>query len=205
MKSFTYKVILFCFKLLVILSAVNAQDVELSIKDFPDEESRKGSFSILPEAGFWFGTVTNAEVAPQLGYYVSDRWLLGIGGHYIYYKTNPYYYADEFTTHIFGFRGFTRYSIIRDARELLPIYLFDELFLHLEYEELNLDSRYFGTSTSTDYTRFWSSYTLIGAGFTQQMGPRFSSYFVFLWNLNFSYNSIYNNPSYRIGISILLN
>jgi hypothetical protein len=172
-------------------------------KDFITED-RVGKFYLIPEAGLWFGNYTNVEIAPQIAYHITDRISLGAGPHYIFYQNNDYYSPINFSSHIFGFKAFSRLSVIRDASEILPIYLFDELFAHVEFETMTMENKYFNAPTFPDEGRFWNDYLYIGAGISQKYSQRSSYFVLLLWNLNDSFNSLYQNPTYRVGISVNL-
>ncbi|MCF8225885.1 MAG: hypothetical protein K9J30_08395 [Bacteroidales bacterium] len=171
------------------------------IESITPNEKRNGRFFIVPETGFWFGSYTNIEIAPQIGYYIFDRWSLGLGPHYVFYKNNGYLSPDIYTTHIWGIKTFTRFSLIRDASEILPVYLFDELFAHIEYEKMNIETKYFNIP-GTLPERLWVDYFYIGAGFNQQITAGASYFLMILWNLNNSIYSLYRNPTYRVGVNI---
>ncbi len=164
--------------------------------------SRKGMFYLVPEFALWFGTYTNIEAAPQLAYHLSDRWSVGMGPHYAFYRNANPYSTPNFSTHLWGFKSFSRISIVREAPEILPFYLFDELFAHFEYERTSLDSRLFNAPGNPGGLRFWTDFFYIGAGISQRF-KGFTSYSILLLlNLNDTMNSLYRNPSYRIGLSI---
>ncbi len=166
------------------------------------QENRRGMFYLVPETGLWFGTYTNIEVAPQLGYHITDRFSVGAGPHYSFYQNNNPYSPPNFSTHIWGFKSFTRLSIIREAPEILPFYLFDELFAHIEYERTSLENQFFNAPSYPAEGRFWTDYFYIGAGISQRIRGYSAYSILLLWNLNDSFNSLYRNPNYRIGLSI---
>ncbi len=169
-----------------------------------DERStdRRGKFYLVPELGLWLGNYTHVEVAPVLGYHLTDRLSVGAGGHYMYYRNRDYFSSAVSYTHIYGIRTFSRVSVIRDAADFLPFYLFDELFLHGEYERMNLDNNYFNFPNLPFDKRFWTDYLYVGFGITQRVG-QFSSYSILLlWNLYDSFYSLYSNPTYRIGLNL---
>lgn len=165
-------------------------------------ERRTGMFYLVPEIGLWFGSYTNIEAAPQLGYHLTDRLSVGVGPHYSYYQNNNQYSQFNFSTHIWGIKSFSRFSLIRDAPKILPFYLFDELFAHFEYERTSLENQYFNAPAYPAEGRFWADYFYIGAGISQRTRGYTSYTILLLWNLNDSFNSLYSNPNYRVGLSI---
>jgi len=167
-----------------------------------DEFDRRGKFYLVPEFWLSFGSSTYIEVAPLLGYHVTDRLSVGLGPHYIYQSQNAnYMYPQSWSTHIYGGKAFSRFSIIRHAEEFLPINLFNELFVHLEYETISLEYAYYGTANDPDEGRFLFNSFLVGGGFTQRIGLNNAVTFMVLWNLNESYSSPYSNPLFRIGFN----
>jgi hypothetical protein len=194
--------LLICFLFAFYANRVMAQEEIRMPRLLDSEESRRGKFYLVPEMGFWFGTYTNVEAAPQLGFHITDRWSVGTGPHYIFYQNNSFYSARNFSTHIWGIKAFSRLSIIRNAAEILPFYLFDELFAHVEYERMSLENQYFNTPTSPDDGRFWSEYFYVGLGISQRIGAASAYSILLLWNLNDNIYSLYRNPTYRIGLYI---
>jgi hypothetical protein len=170
----------------------------------PEDESRRGRFYIVPETSFWFGTYTTLDLSPQVGYHVTDRWSVGTGMHYIYYRNIDYFSSYKWSTHMVGIKAFTRLDLLRNAQEYLPFYLFNDLFLHAEYEALSLERRYFDAPLFPDEGRFWMDNFFVGFGIMQRMGE-FNGYSIMLlWNLNNTFYSPYSNPSYRVGLTLYL-
>ena len=187
---------------LIPCSVLHGQ-ADISFKEMDEfRESRTGMFYLVPEIGLWFGSYTNIEAAPQLGYHLTDRLSVGVGPHYSFYQNNNPYSLVHFSTHIWGIKSFSRFSVVRDAPEILPFYLFDELFAHFEYELTSLENQYFNAPNFPAEGRFRADYFYIGAGISQRTRGYTSYTILLLWNLNDSFNSLYRNPNYRIGLSI---
>lgn len=176
---------------------------EIATRDlYLSEPDMQGKFFLIPEASLWFGTYTNISFAPQIGFHPLDRLAIGAGPHYIFYQNNDFYSPVNFSSHIWGIKGFSRLTVIRNAAEMLPFYLFDELFAHFEYEMMNLENRYFNAPTFPSEGRFWAESIFVGFGISQNL-QGFSSYSVMLlWNLNNDLFSLYRNPTYRVGLNI---
>lgn len=98
---------------------------------------------------FWanFGTFTNVDISPLLGYRVTNDYSIGIGAKYNYIKQNV---APVFSTSIYGGSVFTRYSF------------FDKLVAHAEFEMLNIELFNF---TSGARERQWVPIGLVGGGY----------------------------------------
>ena len=185
------KITLSCILVILFLTSARAQDIG------PD---RKGKFFLTPEFWLSFGSTTYIEVAPLLGYHVMDRLVLGLGPHYIYQsvKATPYH-PNAYETHVFGLKGFARFFLFTNVEQFLPINLFSDLFVHLEYEGMSLEkSVYYQTG---DQGRFIYHSFLLGGGFNQRIGMYNSVSFMVLWDVNESAYSPYSNPVFRIGFN----
>lgn len=163
-----------------------------------DESDRRGKLFLIPEFWLSFGNSTYIEVAPLLGYHVSDRLIVGLGPHYIYQSVkatpyNPYAYK----THIFGLKSFARFALITHAEEFLPINLFNDLFVHAEYEGMSLEDDYYAPDSKREIYNLF----LIGAGVNQRLGMYNSISFMVLWDINETSRSPYSNPIFRIGFN----
>ena len=131
--------------------------------------------------GMQFGTYTNIEVAPLVGFRITEDWLAGGGFSYQFISSR----SQDFSTSIYGPRVFTNYMLIGD------------FFAHLEYESLSLETALFmypGTST-----RFWVGRFLVGGGYRMRISDKSSVNIMLLYNLNESIYSPYSNPIIRIG------
>ena len=167
--------------------------------EIPD---RKGKLFLVPELWLSFGTNSYIEVAPLVGYHVNDRLSVGLGPHYIYQsqKATPYY-PVSYQTHSYGLKGFARFALITNAEQFLPINLFSDLFVHMEYEGMSLEKAYYYAPAYPDDGRFIYQGFLVGGGFSQRVGMFNSVSFTVLWNLNESSRSPYSNPVFRIGFN----
>ena len=168
----------------------------------PEEMTRKGKFFLVPEFWLSFGTMTYVEVAPLVGYHVSDRFAVGLGPHYIFQSQKATsYYPYAYQTHVFGLKGFARFSLITHAEDFLPINLFSDLFVHVEYEGMSLEKQYYYAPNYPDDGRFIYQGLLVGGGITQRVGLYNSISIMVLWNLNESSRSPYSNPVFRVGFN----
>jgi hypothetical protein len=151
--------------------------------------------------GLQFGTVTNIEVSPLAGIYLTPRLAVGPGIKYEYFKSN-YPGFVPYETHIYGGTVFARYMVIRDLSEAVGLGLNIGLFGHAEYEMLSLESRYFQIGAPPDAEgRFYLHSILLGGGIYQPIGRRGGLLLMVLWNLNETASSPYSNPIFRIGFN----
>jgi hypothetical protein len=151
--------------------------------------------------GLQFGTVTNIEISPLAGIYLTPRLAVGPGIRYEYFRSNyPGYVPYE--THIYGGTVFSRYMVIKDLSEGIGLGLNFGIFGHAEYEMLSLESRYFKIGAPPDESgRFNLHSVLVGGGIYQPIGRRSGFLVMVLWNLNETANSPYSNPIFRIGFN----
>jgi hypothetical protein len=162
--------------------------------------SRKGKIFLIPELWLSFGTRTYIEVAPMVGYYVNNRLALGLGPHYIYQSQRAIPPYPGYETHAYGLKGFARFSLITNAEEFLPIRLFSDLFVHVEYEALSLEKMHY-IPPYTEGGRFIYNGILLGGGLSQRVGMYNSVSFMVLWDVNESTYTPYSNPVFRIGFN----
>ena len=166
-----------------------------------EETDRKGKFFFIPEIWLSFGTRTYIDLAPMVGYHVMNRLAIAIGPHYIFQTQNANaYYQNSYQTHAYGLKGFARFSLITNAEEFLPINLFSELFVHVEYEGLSLEKAYY-VPPYTEDGRFIYNGFLVGGGISQRVGMHNSVSFTILWDINEMTVSPYSNPIFRVGFN----
>ncbi|NJO68127.1 MAG: hypothetical protein HC830_01615 [Bacteroidetes bacterium] len=94
--------------------------------------------------GLQFGTITNIELSPHVGYYIYPRWSAGIGITYEYYKRNTsIYYLYPINTHIYGYNLFTRLAVIQDLGKTFGIGNGISVIGQAEFEMLSLEKKIF--------------------------------------------------------------
>lgn len=133
---------LILFTLLCCFNTVFSQPGEHS-DDWTENISYGGNL------GLTFGSQTIVNVSPRIGYWVSDNFVPGIGGTYMYFKDNN----SNFSEKRYGGSLFGRY------------FLQENIFAHLEYEALNLTV----FSVSRDFQlieeRQWIGSLMAGGGY----------------------------------------
>jgi len=155
----------------------NSEPAKKSSSAFFDRIVLGGSFSLQ------FGTQTVVGIAPQIGYKITDQLIAGIGLQYIYYHFKNSY--SEYKSNVYGGSLFARY------------FLTENLFLHSEYEILNMDV----PLDAYHYHRQDITSVFVGGGYRQMLGERSSIDLMILFNLNQSTYSPYENPIVRVGFS----
>lgn len=102
--------------------------------------------------GLQFGTVTLVDVSPMVGYQASERFLVGVGGTYMYFQDKRY--AQTYSSTYYGGRTFGQYHIT------------PQLFAWAEYEALNGE---LWNPIDQELQRMWFDNFFVGGGFRQ--GP----------------------------------
>ncbi len=172
----------------------------LQAQSLGDQESKKG-FSkdrifTGGNFGLWFGSTTFIDISPLLGYWVTDEYAVGLGGTYIYYKTEVYDFNKnpyELKTSYYGGRVFNRY------------FFMENIFAHGEYELLSLeyyDYAYRNTGYEFVKIRKLVGSLLVGGGYAQRMGRNSQWFILVLYNLNDHLFSPYPNPVVRVGMTV---
>ena len=172
---------------LLIITYVKAQMPLTERKENQPQEKFSDHLYFGGSFGVQFGSQTYIELAPIVGYKFTQRFSAGLGLKYIYYKFNDNYSNYNYTSNIYGGGPFARFTV------------FDGLFLHAEYEILNLE---IPDSYYQKYTRQNVTSVFLGGGYRQMIGDRSSLDFLFLYNINESSYSPYVNPVIRIGFGI---
>ncbi|MEK6614649.1 MAG: hypothetical protein AABZ32_00830 [Bacteroidota bacterium] len=131
--------------------------------------------------GLQFGTFTLVNVAPDIGYKITERYSAGIGIRYIYLADRI---PPPYTLNIYGGSIFNRFIVT------------DFFFLHGEYEMLNGPWKNPHSSKRFNLNNVW-----VGGGLRQAAGNS-SLNIMALWNLNDEPFNPFPNPQIRVGISI---
>jgi hypothetical protein len=133
-----------------------------------------------------FGTITFIDVSPLAGVMITDRFSSGLGITYQYFKDNRFIGGEN---NIYGGRIFSRYNVLPNV------------FVHAEYESLNLDL--FNPLRET-FERSWVPGLFVGGGYFAPFGNRGGANFTFLYNLIYdNVRSPYNQP-YVIRVGFML-
>ncbi len=127
------------------------------------------------DIGLQLGTYTLIKISPTAGFYLTKWALAGIGATYIY-TSNKY----------FGTKG-----NIYGGNVFVELYPFSFLSIHAEYEALYLDMNYLQNP-------YWNQSYLLGPGYRQKLGTKASVNYLLLWDFNYSANTPYSNPRFKI-------
>ena len=172
-------------QLYIILSCLALASACFSQQPQEEEEPKKGWKDRIFTGGglnLQFGTVTVVGASPILGYMFTDKISAGIGITYLYYQNNTFNYKSS----IYGGRLFGRYFVI------------DQLFLHAEYEVLNLQVY---NDVKKAYSREFAPGLLLGAGYSQLVGGTVRLNLMVLWDVIEDDYYPYTNPIIRGGLA----
>jgi hypothetical protein len=129
-----------------------------------------------------FGNSSFVDFSPLVGYRITETFSVGVGGTYQYLSYRVYSSsgnASRFSTNTYGARIFSRLVIYKNV------------FVHGEYENLNVDVY---NSLTGQLNREWVPGLLFGGGFMQQAGERVAYNLTILYNFKDSVKSPYGSP-----------
>lgn len=179
--------------LLLVLLITGGSDVssaqELSRKSAPPVRERifyGGNF------GLQFGTVSDIELAPVVGFWVLPRVAVAAGPDYRFYK----FYKEK--THIYGGKAYLELTLLRNINSVIPIGANTDIILHGEDQLLSLESSFFKFPPYAS-KRFNMNSVLAGGGISQWLGKRSSLNILVLWAITPDDYDIYSNPEIRIS------
>lgn len=189
----------------------NTKNTKTNKKPFKDRIFVGGSL------GFSLGNYSSmVEVIPIIGFEVSEKFIVGLGLTYKYYRYKDYYAKVDSSNNIIGFYDFKTniYGGSIWARYFLKgigIPVIENVFLHGEFEPLVFVNNY----VVDPYGEYWDGYyyysegsqrntlsgIFLGGGLQQPLGGRSYMYLEVLWNFNEELYSPYSNPRIRIGVA----
>lgn len=189
-----------------------------------NERTFKDRLFIGGSLGFSFGSNSSLiEVSPIVGYAVTEKFVVGLGLTYKYYRYKDYYaliYTDstgnlyveetyDFKSNIYGGSIWARYFL-----KGVGIPIIENLFFHVEFEPLVFTNNYildpYGDISdgynwySEGSQRTTLSGIFLGGGLQQPLGGRSYMYLEILYNFNEELYSPYSNPRIRIGVAAAL-
>jgi len=183
----SFRVLLIFTVLLFISGNVFAQE---------QEQDKGGSFFdrfyIGGGLGMQFGDQTIISASPILGYKVTEKFHVGVGGTYIYYNLKQYYYDSNGNLQFYKLK-----SNIYGGDVFAKYFIFDEVFIYGEYGVLNMDV--YDPLSSIKSRRNVAS-ALIGGGYRQMLGDNVGVELTILYDVIDDRDSPYSNPIIRLGI-----
>ncbi len=170
---------LYAFIALVSLSQFSfAQGLETY--DVEPRVNWKEKFYVGGNVGAQFGTFTFINLAPLVGFKVTERLSIGTQVQYQYFKDNS---GAGFESHVYGYSGFGRY------------FFTDHLFGHTEYQILNGNFDYSGTRVNIPNL-------FIGGGYMYPVSDKVSLGIMALYEVLRRTYSPYRNPTINVGVNV---
>lgn len=173
---------------LLLVMTVSAQEPEFRTEEPKPPAMQRfyfgGSF------GLQFGTVTNIELSPVVGFWLLPRIAVAAGPSFQYLK------APGIGTTIFGGRTYLQFTLVQDLGKIIPVGSGTGIFIQGEYELLSVEKRYV-TLVYEDEGRVTGGNFLAGAGISQRTGRRSSLNITFLWCVSSDKYELYSNPVIR--------
>jgi hypothetical protein len=200
-----YRIIFTFFLLLILVGSLDAQYL-MEDKGKNKESSPEGNRWVFGgDFGIMLGSYTYINLSPTVGYRFTNRFTSGVGITYLYLKEElSYVYAGGVTTYthsanIYGGKVFASYALLTGLAEKLSFSI-GEVFLYSEYEPLNVDKYEFDNGLYQKNGRIWAHGALVGGGVSLPMGRRSAVRLMYLYNLNESLYSPYQNPIIRVNL-----
>lgn len=141
--------------------------------------------------GLQFGTITNIQVSPTVGLWLTPRLSIAGGPTYQFYK-------DPFgSTDLWGPRVYSQFMVIKDINNIVPLGMGLGIGTHIEYGGLSLEKSVFVDPAMTG--RMYVNTVLAGFTVNQSIGSRSFMSINVLWALTDNQYQVYSNPEIRIG------
>lgn len=154
--------------------------------------------------GFGFGNVTNINVAPLVGYRISDRFSAGVGMGYQYMRVKNYFSVFDASSNTV-YKPFT--ANIYSPSVWMRYVLWNNIFAHVEYEHnfMSFKEYYNNYTVSTDIlsrdVKYNAPSLLVGGGIRQPLSDRVSIIFQGLYDVIQDEKSPYKGTiAFRFGI-----
>jgi hypothetical protein len=180
---------LFCSLFSLLIFAQGGQDV----KDL----SYRQRFFFGGDLGLSFGTNTYINLAPIVGYRITNRLSAGLGPIYIFEKYKYY----DLQTSTYGGKALLSFAVIRNVYEYVNIGI-GSILLHAENELINLQKVEYDPTFNKIYAlneRLWIDNLLAGIGLNFPFSDRAGINIYALWDVTQNDYSPYSNPVIRLG------
>lgn len=190
------KKILFIVTLIVVIQSV----VLSQHKDSTTTQTKPIKKGFAPPyiyLGLSVGASAYVDLNIVSGVQINERFNLGIIGKYQYYTLDGTL-AKGFNSHVYGSGIYLQSAIIKDFRKFMKLKVHSGLFLHTEYELLNLNSSYFDINVDND--TYWLNNIIIGPGYYSRFNNS-SIFALLLWNVNRSKINPYEYPLFKVGFT----
>ncbi len=167
---------------LVVLSffSITTLAQGLETYDSSPKTDWKDKFYVGGNVGAQFGTFTFINLAPLVGFKITDRFSIGTQIQYQYFRDNS---VASFESHVFGYSGFARFFFTQN------------LFAHTEYQVLN--GRFDNSGQRSNIPNLF-----IGGGYMYPISDNVSFGIVALYEVLRRTYSPYRNPTINVGVNV---
>jgi len=149
------------------------------------------------DIGLSFGSSTYINLAPVVGYRITNRLSAGLGPIYIFERYKYY----DIQTSTYGGKVIASFAIIRNVYEYVNIGI-GNIMLHAENEITNVQKMEYVTTTGRIYAldeRLWIDNLLAGFGLNFPFSERAGINIYALWDITRNEFSPYSSPVIRLG------
>jgi hypothetical protein len=197
--SYSKTFLLIGFFLLISITKILAQNAKEDI--FPYDQQEKSATPSFRQRlffggnfGLQFGTYTDIQISPIVGYWLLPRVAVAAGPTYRYMKDS----YDR--TAVYGGKGYLQFVLIQDMGKVLSGGVHTGVFIHFEDELVSLKTS-FWKYPPYESDRFYLNTALLGLGISQPLGERASLNFMVLWPLSESDYELYSKPDIRVSFT----
>lgn len=149
--------------------------------DAQDKPSFRDRLFFGGNFGLQFGSITNIDISPLVGYRITPRFSAGLGITYQYIRYNDF----DYNTSVYGGRVFSRFIVTGPNAPT-------NVFIHAEYEMLNGDVI---NPNTLLIEKDWVPGAFAGLGFIQGIGGRAAFGLTVLYNFLYDpERSFYGSP-----------
>ena len=164
-----------------LYSAPPYDKTSLAPKTFNDFKER---LYIGGNFGAWLGSTTYLNVSPLIGCKITDKFSVGGGFTYNYYRQT--YGIQKYVSTVYGTNTFARYMVL------------ENVFAQVGWDRLSVAD--YRTGIVNDRT--WIDNILVGGGYKQAFSEKGSFIAMIFYNINQTPLSPYPNPIIQIGFNL---
>jgi hypothetical protein len=199
MKCLVKNIHLLLFLLFVSIINLHGQNKDTTAVN---QDLKKGFNPPFFFAGLSVGASAYLDLNLLAGIQITERINLGFSGKYQYFSSGG---SPEigFSTHIYGGSVYLQTAVIKDFRNLIKkVKTHNGIYIHAEYELLNLSESYFNPdiSENSSENRFWLKNIIVGPGYINRFNKS-SIFAMLLWNIDITEKNPYDYPQFKVGFT----
>lgn len=160
---------------------------------------------VQPKNDFWdnviigggvsatFGSYTSLYLSPSVGYRLNDKWVVGGGYTYMYFRSDLYYAGGGNYQ-----RGATYDNTIHGPNVFVNFFPFNGFYTGAQYEILNHDVPYYYGGNNYEEENQWTSVLWLQAGISQKIGNNGYVQLGLKYNVLHDYDSPYGTAWFPV-------